>query len=261
LYVVWSIDGSLRRLTFDDGVVSGPATVVNSPSTGGIDWRGRALFLSTLGQGASPRISYVGSAAKRGASTTAKVRVPISARTNDRLVLAVSRTNAKSTVNRPVGVEGWTRLGAESAKSLRTVFWTKSASPGDSGSTVAIPLSRLSKYTVTIAAYRGAGGTPTAKSAAVVKPRKSRTTPTVRAPARAWVLSYWADRSGSTARWSAGPRAHALQGRCGRGPAHPCSLLADSGKPVGAGSYAGIRARTNRPSPLATVWSIVLRAG
>jgi hypothetical protein len=34
LYVVWSIDGSLRRLTFDDGVVSGPATVVNSPLHG-----------------------------------------------------------------------------------------------------------------------------------------------------------------------------------------------------------------------------------
>jgi hypothetical protein len=261
LYVVWSPDGSLLRLSFDDGAVSGPATIVNGPPTGGIDWRGRAVFMSTLGQGASPGISYVGSAAQRGASTIPKVDVPESVRTNDRLVLALSRTNARAIVHRPVGVEGWTRLGVERAKSLRTVFWTKRASAGDAGSTVAVPLSHASKYTMTIAAYRGAGGTPTAKSAAITSIRKARTTPSVRAPARAWVLSYWADRSGSTTRWWAGLRAHELRARCGRGLAHPCSLLADSGKPVRAALHAGVRAHTNRPSPLATVWSIVLRAG
>jgi hypothetical protein len=261
LYVVWSPDGSLLRLSFDNGVVSGPASIVNGPSTGGIDWRGRAVFMSTLSQGASAGISHVGSAAKRGAAATPKIDVPDSVRTNDRLVLAMSRTNARAIVHRPVGVEGWTRLGVERAKSLRTVFWTKRASAGDAGSTVAVPLSHSSKYTMTIAAYRGAGGTPTVKSAAVTSLRKVRTTPSVHAPAHAWVLSYWADRSGSTTAWSAGPRAHVLQARCGHGPGHPCSLLADSGHPVRAGSYPGIHAHTNRPSPLATVWSIVLRAG
>nr|WP_275944351.1 PKD domain-containing protein [Phycicoccus endophyticus] len=35
----------MYRVSFSGGVVSGSPTLVNGPSTGGVDWRGRALFL------------------------------------------------------------------------------------------------------------------------------------------------------------------------------------------------------------------------
>ena len=48
LYTVSAVDGSLSRIPFVNGAPSGTSTVVNSKATGGIDWRGRALFLASV---------------------------------------------------------------------------------------------------------------------------------------------------------------------------------------------------------------------
>jgi PKD repeat protein len=58
LYVVSSADGSLMRISFVNRAPSGTSTVVNSPSTGGIDWRGRALFLASVSPNAAPTASF-----------------------------------------------------------------------------------------------------------------------------------------------------------------------------------------------------------
>jgi PKD repeat protein len=58
LYVVSSTDGSLLRIPFVNGAPSGTSTVVNSVATGGIDWRGRALFLASVLPNAAPTASF-----------------------------------------------------------------------------------------------------------------------------------------------------------------------------------------------------------
>jgi PKD repeat protein len=45
LYVVSSSTGALAFVNWNNGAPSGAPTVVNSPSTGGHDWRGRAMFV------------------------------------------------------------------------------------------------------------------------------------------------------------------------------------------------------------------------
>ena len=58
LYVVSSTDGSLSRISFVNGAPTGTSTVVNSKATGGIDWRGRALFLASVLPNVAPTASF-----------------------------------------------------------------------------------------------------------------------------------------------------------------------------------------------------------
>jgi PKD repeat protein len=58
LYTVSSIDGSLSRIPFVNGAPSGTSTVVNSKATGGLDWRGRALFLASVLPNVAPTASF-----------------------------------------------------------------------------------------------------------------------------------------------------------------------------------------------------------
>ncbi|HSS68593.1 MAG TPA: PKD domain-containing protein, partial [Nocardioidaceae bacterium] len=58
LYVVSSTDGSLMRIAFANGAPTGTSTVVNSVATGGIDWRGRALFLASVSPNAAPTAAF-----------------------------------------------------------------------------------------------------------------------------------------------------------------------------------------------------------
>jgi PKD repeat protein len=58
LYVVSGSDGSLSRIPFVNGAPTGTSTVVNSAATGGIDWRGRALFLASVLPNVAPSASF-----------------------------------------------------------------------------------------------------------------------------------------------------------------------------------------------------------
>jgi hypothetical protein len=54
LYVVSASTGALSRVSLDAGIPTGGLSVVDSPSTGGIDWRGSGIFLSTTSSGQEP---------------------------------------------------------------------------------------------------------------------------------------------------------------------------------------------------------------
>jgi hypothetical protein len=161
------------------------------------------------------------------------VLVPPAVSAGDRLVMTLTVNKGKLSVKKPAGVPGWTQLGAVRAKS-----------------------------TLALAAYAGVdpNRTPTFRGANDLGKARPRTTPAVTATAGAFVLSYWADKSDTTTGWTSGVRATPRQHKCGTGPDHVCSLLADSGGPLANGPYAGIVARTNKASRLATMWTIVLRA-
>jgi PKD repeat protein len=58
LYTVSSTDGSLSRTSFVNGAPAGASTVVNSVATGGIDWRGRAVFLASVLPNVAPKAAF-----------------------------------------------------------------------------------------------------------------------------------------------------------------------------------------------------------
>ncbi|MDQ3628777.1 MAG: PKD domain-containing protein [Actinomycetota bacterium] len=71
LYVVDRTDGSLRQVSLLGGAPVGTAVVVNSPATGGTDWRGRAVFLSTVApeaQNQAPQAAFEASCVDGGCS-------------------------------------------------------------------------------------------------------------------------------------------------------------------------------------------------
>ena len=84
------------------------------------------------------------------------------------------------------------------------------------------------------------------------------TTPAVTAPEGAWVVSYWADKSTASTAWTPAASVTGREQACGADAGHICSLFADSGQVVTAGSYPGVTAITNAASNKATTWSIVL---
>ena len=85
-----------------------------------------------------------------------------------------------------------------------------------------------------------------------------RSTPAVSAPAGAWVLSYWSDKSSTTTTWTPAGTVVTRGVVCGADGGRICSALADSGAPVAAGTYGPVTATTNAASNAATLWSIVL---
>ena len=206
-------------------------------------------------------IGLVGSDATAGNNKSPSATVPAGVVPGDRLVLLLSYNNVSRTVSPPTGVTGWTQLDAVVADSMGTVVWTKAAVAGDAGQIVTVPLSGLAKYTLSLAAYTGVdpsvAGVTFARATSTT-PAATRSTPAVTAPDGAWVVSYWADRSGTTTAWAPDPSVTTRNLVCGADGGRICSAMADSGAAVSAGSYGPISASTNAPSDVATMWSIVL---
>ncbi|MFT3871420.1 MAG: PKD domain-containing protein [Nocardioides sp.] len=201
-----------------------------------------------------PSIDFVGSAATASSNAKPSVVVPAAVDPGDRLLLVMSVNATGPTFSDPAG---WTRLDTVVAKTMSTTVWTKAAVSADRGSTVQVPLGAAAKATLTVAAYRGVGAaTPTFSTATQLTNATARQTPAVDAPAGSWVVSHWADKSGTTSAWST-TGATARQAICAEGSGRTCSLLADSGAPV-SGSYGPIAASTDAASSTATMWSVVL---
>jgi len=205
---------------------------------------------------AAPPIAFVGAAV--GVSATAKVTVtvPSEVGVHDRLLLVMS---ANSTSRTFTGPPGWTKLDTALGNTMSTTVWTKVADGADAGSTVTVPFSAAVKATLTVSAYSGTdiAGLPVFATSATTDNVTARPAPAVTVPVNAWVVSHWADKSGTTSAWSTG-EATARQAACAAGTGRICSLLADSGGPV-SGSYGPITASTDVASNKAVMWSIVLR--
>jgi PKD repeat protein len=204
-------------------------------------------------------VDYVGSAVAAASNSAPTVAVPATTAAGDRLILALSLNNITRTFTGPSG-PGWTQLDSVVADDMRTVVWTKVAQAGDAGASVSVPLSGGAKYTVTLAAYTGVAASPGLVFASAVDTgnHTTRLTPAVVAPAGAWVVSYWADKSSTTTAWTPAGSVTTRRAACGADAGRICSAFADSGAEVAAGSYNGITASTNAPSNKATTWSIVL---
>ncbi len=212
------------------------------------------------GEPPTSAVGFVGADARASGTRNPVAVVPADTAAGDRLVLLLSRNNLTRTVGDPTGVAGWALVDSVSAGSMGTTVWTKVATAADAGRTVTVPLSGAAKSTLTLGAWTGVSSTTGVTFARSVDlaSRTARTTPSVTAPAGAWVASYWADRSSTTTTWTASPAATERAEVCAADAGRVCSLLADTGGPVAAGTHPGVVASTDVASKEATMWSLVL---
>ncbi len=214
-----------------------------------------------LGQPAGA-ISFVGGAASSATSTTHRTTLP-SVEAGDAVLLFLTVGSAV-TVGQPTGVTGWELVGTAAAGSGSTTVWKKVAAAGDAGRTVTITTSASAKSSLGVVAYRGASDTdPVAAFARTIHTSGAgRTSPAapVDAPG-SLVVSYWAHRDSSST--SLVPPAGVVTRLTGTqsGGGRITMLLADSGGPVGIGSYGGLTATAQASSSFATSWTLVLRPG
>lgn len=221
--------------------------------------RSAARTVVVQGEPPASAVAFVGADARQSATKNPVAAVPAATVAGDRLVLLLSRNNLTRTVGDPTGVADWTLVDSVTAGSLGTTVWTKVATAADAGHIVTVPLSGAAKSTLTVGAWSGVSSTPgiTFARSVDLASRTARTTPSVSAPAGAWVASYWADRSSTTTRWTASAATERV-GVCANDAGRVCSLLADTGGPVAAGTHPGVVASTDVASKEATMWSLVL---
>ena len=213
-----------------------------------------------VGAPAASTVSYVGGAVSQGNVATPNVTTPSTISAGDRLVLALSLNANDRELADPSGITDWTVLDTVTSGGMLTRVYTKLATAADADQRVTVSLNEPAKYTMTVAGYSGArAGTVVHASFAETIMRTDHATPTVQAPAGAWVVSYWADKSSATTGFALPGSITSRQTLCGTGPGRICSALADSGTAVPTGQYGDLVANSDSAQATATTWSIILR--
>jgi PKD repeat protein len=221
---------------------------------------GRTTTQVVVGAPAPSTVSYVGGAVNQSNTATPNVTTPPTVSAGDRLIMALSLNATNRVLSDPTGVTGWTVLGTTTTGGMQTRVYSKIATAADAGKKVTVTLDLAAKYTMTVADYAGVRtGTLVTADFAETVTRADHPSPTVDAPAGAWVVSYWADKSSATTGFALPASVTGRQALCSTGTGHVCSTLADSGGPVPTGQYDGPVATADSSSANATSWSIILR--
>jgi PKD repeat protein len=204
-------------------------------------------------------IAFRATAGNQVNATSASVTVPASVQPGDGLVLVMTSNSNTVTYGDPAG---WTLVGSASTTGITTRVYSKVATAADAGSAATVTVSAISKVDLRLAAYANTRTTApismltkAVDTAAVA----SHTTPAATVTGSdSWVVSYWADKSGTTTAWTA-PAGQTVRGTTiGTGAGRVTSLLTDGNAPAAAGTVGGLAASTNAPSTKATMLTIVL---
>jgi PKD repeat protein len=206
---------------------------------------------------ASP-LTYVGTAGTNGNRVNHAVTIPNNVQAGDALVLFFA---ANTTAPTYTGPAGWTQLESSNGDGIVGRAYTKVATAADAGSSVKVTSSAYAKSDTSLSAYRGTSAdSPVAVSAGRVdnSAGASHTSPTVTAPAgNNWLVTYWADKSGSTSAWNP-PGGHTTRtSQFGTSTGHVSGLLVDSNDTV-SGSVGGLTATANSTSSRGVSFSVVL---
>ena len=345
LYYATRADGNLSKVGFSAGALTGAATVVSGPSSDGVDWRSRALFLgpriaanapptaaaavtcsgldcsasaagsadsdgtiasyswawgdggTSTGSTATHSYAAAGSysvtltvtdndggtatatksvtvtapppvtnpitfrdtAGNQANATSAKVTVPATVQAGDGLVLVMTSNSSTVTYGDPAG---WAVAGSVATTGITTRVYSKIATAADAGSVVTVTASALNKMDLRLAAYGNTSAT--APVATVTTAVDTAAVAAHRTPAAAvsgsgrWVVSYWADKSGTTTAWTA-PAGQTVRGTTiGTGTGRVTSLLTDADAAAAAGPAGGLTATTDAAGTKATMLTIVL---
>ena len=212
--------------------------------------------------GDSP-LAFVGQATRNANSTAFPVTVPAAVRAGDALLLFASQNNTAA-LGGPG--DGWSQVDRTVDGTHVTTVWRRTATASDAGSVVRLTTGTYTKVGVTLAAYRGADpdapvasvtGSAEAGSAAVhTTPRVPNTT------GGAWRVSYWADKSSATTRWTAPAGETVRATTAGSGGGRIGTLLTDPAAALVAGDPAttgGLTATADASTSTATTSTILLR--
>lgn len=200
-------------------------------------------------------IDFRASSSSTGNLTTPRANVPGGVQAGDQLVLVGSYQDG-GTVADPAG---WTRVASEAQRGMSSVVWTRTATAADAGTAVTTPASARLKYALVVTAYDGVDTTApiAAVAAATARGTTQHRSPVAQAPAGAWVLQAWTDKSSSTTDWTAPAATTVRQEVIGSGSGRITGLVADSGGPVPAGQVGGQVATTDSASNDIS-WTVVL---
>lgn len=212
---------------------------------------------------AADTISFRGSEQASFNQPTARVAIPASVRESDGLLLFVTKNNASATITSPP--DGWTLEGTRTASTdTETTLYSRVAAANDAGRNAAVTFSATTKATIMVLAYDGTAADPVANfaSAAETANRTTHTTPV--APvgtAGSYVVSYWADKAGSsTTGWTlpAGQTQRSVSAAVGSG--RISSVAADLNASAAVGTTTARTATSAVASRKATMWTVVLQA-
>lgn len=236
-----------------------PVTLTVTDDRGGQSqpWTGSVTVQSTASQ-----VAFVGRAGFNGISASPAVVVPAGVTAGDTELLFVSAGTAGVTTSSPTGLAGWQQITQRTNSPLETTVFRRTATAGDSGTSVSVALAASARVDLEFVDYAGvSSATPTLASAADAS-TASHVTPTVAVTTGgSWVLSYWSDRTSSSTMWTLPSGVSGRGTGYGTGGGRVDTAIADSGQPVAGGDYGALTASSGAVSGKADMVSIVLAPG
>ncbi len=209
---------------------------------------------------AGQSVSYVGTArSAAGAQTSKSVTVPAATNVDDTMVLVLTASGTWSSPG-----AGWTQVSTLNNVSIFSTMWVKRVTGADTGSNITVTTSAAAKASLTLGVYRGVSSANPVSAFARVGDAggTTHTTPTVSASTGDVVASFWTDKSTAVANWTAPGSVTKRSDTYDSGTSGRYSVLyADSGSPVGAGTYGGLTATTDTASDKAIMWTVALNSG
>jgi PKD repeat protein len=206
----------------------------------------------------SQPIAFVGQSETNGNATTETVNVPAGTATGNAMLL-LAASNAAVPMTAPAG---WTQVDTIAGSISTTTVWSKVATSGDLGGSVAVGFGGVVHGTVQLLTYSGTDPvTPVVASGklATTKSSSSETTPVVTAPGNGdFAISYWTAKSSAVTAWTAPASQTVRSADNGSGSGRINSLVTDTGGPVSAGQAGGVTATTDQPASASTAWTIIL---
>ncbi len=209
-----------------------------------------------VGEPPAATVSFRAAASTNTNALKPSVTVPASVQTGDSLVLLGS-TNRNATMSTPAG---WTLLGVRhDAPDLKSWAFTRTAQPGAAGTTVSTTLDAMSKTSLTLLAYSGAGPVVTAASAAEAGTSASHSAPAVTVGTNgSWVVNSWVDKTNGHAGWTLPAQVTHRNSSNGAGSGGIVSAVTGDSGPVFAGTWPSVAATSGASSGKAVGWSIVI---
>lgn len=255
-------DGVLRRADWGaHNAVASTATVLAAAGGG---WASRVMFPYQGPPIVPPdddpaEATFVGADSTAGNRTAHRVVVPTAVQAGDALLLYLV---ANTTTPTYTGPAGWEEVEAAVAGSKAVGrLYLRTATSSDAGSPVSVTSSGFAKSVVTVAAYRGDRGTPAVQSAVATETTSGaqHVTPTLTATgSTSWLVSHWADKSGTTTSWSLPAGTLARSDATGAGSGHVSAVLADSDGPVPPGPRGGLSATADGDGTAAITFTVLL---
>ncbi|CCH79203.1 conserved hypothetical protein [Nostocoides japonicum T1-X7] len=198
-----------------------------------------------------------------GVSKFKQAAIPSTASVGDTALLFFTQGNTANWSD-PTGVSGWTQVAKFTNATITSTLWAKTLTASDLGGTVRLNSPDNNKAMLTVAVYHGVDastlGAPTVAHVGDSS-TATHTTPSVSATAGDWIVSYWADKTGSTdaTAWTAPSSVSTRDTTVDTGTGRYDSLLADSGASVPGGSNGGLTANSGAISEKTAMWTLDLR--